>query len=207
MNGFDQLKLWARYHRVTATLITLSIIVALLSNIGRDFQFIHVLFISEYRQGLSEISNGQLWRLFTPIFIHFGIMHIAFNLLWLYQLGSAIEQRQNMKRMLILVIVTSLLSNLAQFLWSGPMFGGMSGVVYGLLAYVWAQGKFNPRSGLYLDQNTTIMMSIWFIVCWAGLIGNIANMAHTMGLVAGAVLGMIYSPRLMKKIGINKQGY
>ena len=207
MNGFDQLKLWARYNRVTATLIALSIIVALLSNIGSNFQFIYVLFISEYRQGLSEISNGQLWRLFTPIFIHFGIMHIAFNLLWLYQLGSAIEQRQNMKRMLILVIVTSLLSNLAQFLWSGPMFGGMSGVVYGLLAYVWAQGKFNPRSGLYLDQNTTIMMSIWFIVCWAGLIGNIANMAHTMGLVAGAVLGMIYSPRLMKKIGINKQGY
>lgn len=207
MNGFDQLKLWARYNRVTATLIALSIIVALLSGIGSNFQFIHFLFISEYRQGLPEIFNGQLWRLFTPILIHFGILHIVVNLLWLYQLGSAIEQRQNMKRMLILVIITSLLSNLAQFFWSGPLFGGMSGVVYGLLAYVWAQGKFNPRSGLHLDQNTTIMMLIWFIVCWLGLIGNIANMAHTIGLVSGAVLGMFYSPRLLKNLGFNKHGY
>ena len=75
MNGFDQLKLWARYNRVTATLIALSIIVALLSKIGSDFQLIHVLFFSEYRQGLPEILSGQLWRLFTPIIIHFGILH------------------------------------------------------------------------------------------------------------------------------------
>ena len=75
MNGFDQLKLWARYNRVTATLIALSIIVALLSGIGSDFQFIHVLFFSEYRQGLPEILSGQLWRLFTPIIIHFGLLH------------------------------------------------------------------------------------------------------------------------------------
>lgn len=199
MNGFDQLKLWARYNRVTAALIALSIIVALLSKIGSDFQLIHVLFISEYRQGLPEILSGQLWRLFTPIIIHFGILHIAFNMLWLYQLGSAVEQRQNSKRMLILVIVFSVLSNLAQFFWSGPIFGGMSGVVYGLLAYVWAQGKFNPRSGLELDQNTTIMMLIWFIVCWLGLVGNIANMAHTIGLVCGVISGLFYSPQFWRK--------
>ncbi len=199
MNGFDQLKLWARYNRVTATLIALSIIVALLSKIGSDFQLIHVLFFSEYRQGLPEILSGQLWRLFTPIIIHFGILHIAFNMLWLYQLGSAVEQRQNSKRMLILVIVISVLSNLAQFFWSGPIFGGMSGVVYGLLAYVWVQGKFNPRSGLELDQNTTIMMLIWFIVCWLGLVGNIANMAHTVGLVCGVILGLFYSPQFWRK--------
>ncbi|MFK5913126.1 MAG: rhomboid family intramembrane serine protease [Woeseiaceae bacterium] len=199
MNGLDQLKLWARYNRVTATLISLSIIVALMSKLGRDFQFIQVLFISEFRQGLPEIIRGQLWRLFTPIIIHFGIMHIAFNLLWLYQLGSAIEQRQNSRRMLILVIIISVLSNLAQFIWSGPIFGGMSGVVYGLLAYVWAQGKFNPYSGLHLDKNTTLLMMLWFFACWFGLVGNIANMAHTIGLVSGIVLGLIYSPQFLRK--------
>jgi len=199
MNGFDQLKLWARYHRVTATLIALSIIVALFSNLGRDFQFLHFLFISEYRQGLPEIISGQLWRLFTPIIIHFGIMHIAFNLLWLYQLGSVVEQRQSTRRMLILVIIISVLSNLAQFIWAGPIFGGMSGVVYGLLAYVWAQGKFNPRAGIGLNQNTTAMMLVWFVVCWLGLVGNIANMAHTIGLVCGVILGVFYSPQLWQK--------
>ena len=199
MNGLDQLKLWARYHRVTATLIALSIIVALFSKLGKDFQFLHILFISEFRQSLPEILSGQIWRLFTPIIIHFGIMHIAFNLLWLYQLGSAIEQRQNTKRMLILTIIISLLSNLAQFYWQGPIFGGMSGVVYGLLGYVWAQGKYNPRSGLSLDKNITLMMLVWFFICWLGLVGNIANMAHTIGLVYGVILGILYSPQWIIK--------
>ncbi len=196
MNGFAQLKLWARYTKLTAILIALSITVAVLSKFGSDYQFLHFLFISEYRHGLSEISEGQLWRLFTPIIIHFGILHIAFNMIWLYQLGSAIEQRQSIKRMAVLVVITSLLSNLAQFFWSGPSFGGMSGVVYGLLAYIWIQGKYNPRAGLGLEQNIAIMMLIWFVICWMGLVGNIANMAHTVGLVSGAVLGLFYSPRI-----------
>lgn len=200
MNVVDQVTLWAKYNRVTAILITLSILVALISKFGRDFQFLHVLFISEYRQGLPEIIHGQIWRLFTPIIIHFGIMHIVFNMLWLYQLGSAVEQRQNRKRMLILVLIISVLSNLAQFFWSGPIFGGMSGVVYGLLGYVWAQGKFNPGAGIGLNQSTTMMMLIWFVVCWMGLVGNIANMAHTIGLVCGVVLGVLYSPQLFRKI-------
>ncbi len=199
MNGFEQLKLWARYNKVTASLIALSLIVALFSKLGRDFQFLHVLFISEYRQGLPEILKGQLWRLLTPIIIHFGILHIVFNMLWLYQLGSAVEQRQNSDRMFTLVIIIAILSNLAQYLWSGPIFGGMSGVVYGLLGYVWAQGKYNPRSGIGLNQSTTVMMLIWFIVCWLGLVGNIANMAHTIGLVCGVILGLLYSPRWLRK--------
>jgi len=199
MNFTAQLKLWIRYHRVTATLIAISLVVALISNIGSNFQFIRVFLISEYRPGLSEIFSGQVWRLFTPAFIHFGIIHIAFNMLWLYQLGSAIEQRQSSKRMLILVIITAILSNLAQFFWSGPLFGGMSGVVYGLLAYLWIQGKFNPGAGLWLDKNTTLMMLIWFVLCWSGLVGNIANMAHTIGLVCGCLLGLLYSPQLFRK--------
>ena len=198
MNFTAQLKLWIRYHRVTAILIAISLIVAAISNLGSNFQFIHFFFISEYREGLTEIYSGQLWRLFTPAFIHFGIMHIAFNLLWLYQLGSAIEQRQTSKRMLILVSLIALLSNMAQFIWSGPLFGGMSGVVYGLLGYMWAQGKFNPASGLWLDKNTTLMMLVWFIVCWMGLVGNIANMAHTIGLICGVILGVFYSPHFFR---------
>lgn len=204
MNAFEQLKLWARYSRVTASLIALSLIVALFSGLGRDFQFLHILFISEYRQGLPEIVSGQLWRLFTPIIIHFGILHIAFNMIWLYQLGSAIEQHQSTRRMAILVIIISLLSNLAQFFWNGPIFGGMSGVVYGLLAYIWIQGKFNPRAGIGLNQNIAVMMLIWFIICWLGLVGNIANMAHTIGLASGAILGLFYSPQLLRNLGINK---
>ena len=198
MNGFDQLKLWARYSPITATLLTLSILVSLVSNFGNNFHFIDFLLISKYTQGLPEVMSGQLWRLFTPIIIHFSILHIAFNMVWLYQLGSAIEQHYSIKRMAILVIIISVTSNLAEFFWSGPLFGGMSGVVYGLLGYVWAQGKFNPFAAIGLNQNIAIMMIIWFVICWLGLVGNIANMAHTIGLVAGIVLGVIYTPRFKR---------
>lgn len=203
MNGFEQLKLWARYSSITAILIVLSITVSLLSSFGSDMQFMHFLFISEYRDGLPEILAGQLWRIFTPIILHFGILHIAFNMLWLYQLGSAIEQHQSSRRMLVLVIIISILSNIAQFYWSGPIFGGMSGVVYGLLGYIWVQGKLNPAAGIGLNQNIAIMMLIWFVVCWLGLVGNIANMAHTIGLVTGVILGLFYSPRLQIKHSSN----
>lgn len=198
MNGFEQFKLWARYSPITATLLVLSILVSLVSNFGENFQFIHFLLISEYTRGLPEVLNGQLWRLFTPIIIHFGILHIAFNMVWLYQLGSAIEQHYSIKRFAMLVLIISLTSNLAQFIWSGPLFGGMSGVVYGLLGYVWTQGKYNPYARIGLNQNIAIMMLIWFVICWLGLVGNIANMAHTVGLVAGVVLGLIHTPRFKR---------
>jgi len=189
-----------RYSRLTAALIAASTVIALLSSFGKDYQVLQLLFISEYRSGLPEILGGQLWRLVTPIIIHFGILHFVFNMMWLYDLGSAVEQRQGLGRMAILVSATAVLSNLAQFAWGGPGFGGMSGVVYGLLAYVWVQGQYNPRAGIALHQNIAIWMLAWFVICWAGLVGNVANMAHTVGLICGAGLGLIYSPYFWRRL-------
>lgn len=180
---------------LTNVLIALSVIVALLSGLGQNIEFLLPLFISEYRGvGLPEIYSGQLWRLFTPIIIHFGLIHILFNMLWLYDLGRVIEYRQGTPRLGILVGSISVLSNLGEFYWTGPGFGGMSGVVYGLLGYIWAQGRFNARAGLGLNQPVVVMMLIWFVVCWLGLVGNIANMAHTLGLACGTFLGWVFSP-------------
>ena len=200
MDAFEQFRIWLRYSRLTATLIAVSAVIALLSSLGSNYQVLQFLFISEYRGGLPEIFGGQLWRLVTPIFIHFGILHFVFNMMWLYDLGSTVEQRQGIGRMAILVIVTAVLSNLGQFFWGGPGFGGMSGVVYGLLAYVWVQGNYNPRAGIGLHQNIAIMMLIWFVVCWLGLVGNVANMGHTVGLICGALLGLIFSPQFWRRL-------
>jgi len=127
MNGMEQFKIWLRYNKLTAILIAMSISVSLLSNLGNNYQNLRFLFFSEYSQGLPEILSGQVWRLVTPVILHFGILHIVFNMMWLYDLGSAIEQRQGTGRMAILVVVVAVLSNLSQFFWDGPNFGGMSG--------------------------------------------------------------------------------
>src|SRR2546430_2659564 len=111
---------------------------------------------------LSEIRHGELWRLITPIFIHFGILHILFNMMWLRDLGSMIEARQSSLHLLILVVIIAVCSNLGQVLldhW--PVFGGMSGVIYGLLGYVWIRGKLDPGSGLFLHPSTVTMMIVW----------------------------------------------
>ena len=180
---------------VTLTLIIVSVLIALASSFGRNSQMLLPFFISEYiGGGLREVFQGQVWRLITPIFIHFGLIHILFNMLWLFDLGGVIERSQGSPRMGILVGITAVAGNLAQYLWSGPDFGGMSGVIYGLLGYVWIQSQLNPRSGLILHQYVVIMMLAWFVLCWLGVIGSVANMAHTMGLIGGVVLGWFYSP-------------
>ena len=67
----------------------------------------------------------------------------------------------------------------------------MSGVVYGLLGYIWIRGKFDPGSGLYLHSSTVIMMLIWFFACLSGYLGQIANTAHTVGLLMGMAWGFV----------------
>lgn len=176
----------------TVTLIALSVVMTLMTGFGRSLDTLQFLLISDYNgYGLPEVMSGQLWRLITPIFIHFGVLHILFNMLWLWDLGGAVEYRQGSANLGLLVLVIGVAGNLAQYYFSGPMFGGMSGVVYGLLGYVWMQGRYNPRAGLFLHQQIVVMMLVWYAVCWTGLVGSVANMAHTMGLVVGVAWGYL----------------
>ncbi len=186
--------------RVTMVMIVISVAVAIISGLGSNKTMISGLFITDFRvsgnmiqwrPGLPNIFSGEIWRLITPMFIHFGIMHILFNMLWLKDLGSQIEFKQSSKFFVILVVVLAAGSNVAQYVVSGPNFGGMSGVVYGLLGYIWMRGKHDPASGLFLERNIVIFMIVWFFICLTGLVGNIANTAHGAGLLIGMAWGYI----------------
>ena len=126
------------------------------------------------------------------MFIHYGILHILFNMLWLHDLGSMIEGRQSTQKLAFLVFAIAGISNLAQYVVSGPKFGGMSGVVYGLLGYIWMRGKFDPGSGLFLHPSTVTMMLIWFVICLTGFVGA-ANTVHATGLAMGMAWGYFSS--------------
>lgn len=145
--------------------------------------------------GLAEIRAGEVWRLFTPMFLHFGIMHIVFNLMWLRELGRMIEVNQGSWFLARLVLVIAALSNFGQYFQGGPMFGGMSGVVFGLFGYIWMRAKFTPWSGYLIHPNTVIMQLLWLGVCFTGLVGPIANTCHTVGLAVGAAWGWLASLR------------
>ena len=177
------------YSIVSIALIALSALVALLSSFGTLVENLGILFISDPDQsGFASVFSGQIWRLLTPAFIHFGPMHLIFNLLWVWDLGMVIENKKGPGFYLGFFVVAAVISNVAQYLLtSNPFFGGMSGVVYGLFSYVWIRGRYDPAFNGIMRKATVNMMLAWFVLCWTGLLGPIANWAHTMGLVVGAV--------------------
>lgn len=145
-----------------------------------------------------EPMGGQYWRLLTPAFLHFGWLHIVFNSLWLWELGSKVERVMGSVNMLLLFMVIALVSNTSQFVFGGPgLFGGMSGVVYGLLGFSWVGPLLQPRWSIQPAPAIMLFMVGWLVVCMVGLVevlgfGAIANAAHLGGLLCGGLLGAAF---------------
>jgi GlpG protein len=164
--------------------------------ISSDLDFIDQSVWQRPDFGLEQIAHGEPWRLVTPIFVHFRIgflpLHLIFNMIAFMALASAVEYRQGRARLALLILATAVFSNLMQYFWTGnPFFGGMSGVVFALFGYVWLQSRYAPLSGLYMDSRTVFMYLFWFVLCFTGQVGPIANMAHAAGLALGAAFGFL----------------
>ena len=147
----------------------------------------------------SGLEQGQYLRLITPIFLHFGLMHLAFNSIWLAMLGSRIERQQGAIHLLLVVIVCGAVSNMVQYNWSGSKyFGGMSGVIYALLGYLWIKHKLRPAINMPLPSGIMLFMVGWLLFCMTGVLElavgiAVANAAHLSGLISGLVLGVMFA--------------
>jgi GlpG protein len=186
-------QIWRRSDTAPLTLFLIgaSVIVTLFL-VGLNPSFVNVrwLLISEGGPGfLPEVQSGEVWRLITPIFIHFGLQHLLFNMLVLYDLGRLMEMAQGTKRLAVLVAVIGVGSNLAQYAIGGSLFGGMSGVLYGMFGYIWLRSRSDPASGLTLSPMTIGVMLVWFFLCLFKIIPNVANGTHAVGLVMGMIWG------------------
>lgn len=144
-------------------------------------------------RSLDELALTQeWWRLFTPAFIHFSVMHIVFNLIWWWILGSQLERTFGTASLIIIFAFAALSSNVAQLLVSGPNFGGLSGVVYALFGFVWWIGLLRPSWGIGLPNNLVIFLLGWIVVGYLGILGmNMANEAHLIGLVSGCLMALV----------------
>jgi len=197
--GFREFNLrdkWQRTDRsagtMTLSLIITCVAVFLLSGMGKNTELVGGFFISEKVDGqLSEFLSGEIWRVFTPIFLHFNFLHILFNMFWfwLHDLGGQIEKRKGPKFFISFILLIALVSNLTQFTLTGPAFGGMSGVVYGLFGYVWVKTRLDPADGFRLDPMVAMIMFGFFLICFTGVFGGIANWAHAGGLAVGLAWG------------------
>lgn len=150
-----------------------------------------------------KIRQWEIWRLITPVFLHANLLHLFFNMLWLIVLGKQIENKLSSARYILLLLLLSVFSNTSQYLMSGPNFIGFSGVLCGMLTFIWIRQKKAPWEGYQLDR-TTILFMLLYILGMAALqffsfllektfdisiSPGIANMAHLSGAFLGIILG------------------
>jgi GlpG protein len=143
----------------------------------------------------------------SPIFLHFGLLHLVFNCLWLGLLGSKIETHMGSIHLLLIVLVSGVGSNMSQYYWSGTVyFGGMSGVIYALLGYLWIKHMIAPQYYAPLPSGLMGFMVGWLVLCMTGVLEvalgiGVANAAHLSGLVAGLLIGLVFS---LKTLAVSK---
>jgi len=172
----------------THSVFILCILIYLLMNIGLFQPMDSVL--SFFMQ--QPFDYLQSWRFITPAFLHFSMLHIVFNLLWWWQLGGVVELQQGKQRLAILFIFSAAASNTAQFILVGPYFGGLSGVVYGLVGYCWLYGHLNKKSKVRLPNNLFIFLLGWLGLGFIDLLPvHIANYAHLVGLFTGLIMATV----------------
>ena len=186
----------------TSGVLLVTLLLSLLTGLGDELRYIAplsfyeiLLYPEPHLQTGWEHLTSQPWRIFTPVWLHFGWLHLIFNSLWWWDLGRRIEQCQSSKRLCWLFVVIALASNFAQA-WEGVhLFGGLSGVIYGLLGYIWLYDRLRTPV-FFLPQGILIFMLIWLILGLTNVfsvvgMGNMAKMAHLGGLLAGLALAFI----------------
>jgi len=196
-------------------LILLAVVLAVFSNFGSIIHVIEPLTFTKINvSNAGNVSmtsfnqtffvDNEWWRLISPILIHFSFAHLAFNCLWIYVLGEKIERIDSKSAFVFLVLISSICSNFLQYYWTNSSyFGGLSGVIYGLLGYcmILEMESENDRYGL--PPALYIFMIVWLLLGFFEVLdmfgfGKVANFAHLGGLVSGMMFGMIY--KYYKKI-------
>lgn len=150
-----------------------------------------------------KIKRGEYWRFFSPCFLHGDLFHIFFNMLWLIVLGRQLEDRLSPLKYIFFIAVIAAFSNTAQYLMSGPNFVGFSGVLCGMLAFIWTRQRKAPWEGYQMDKMTLSFMALFIIGLSMLQLSsflleksfqiefspNVANMAHLAGALGGYLLG------------------
>jgi GlpG protein len=145
----------------------------------------------------SALTAGEYWRWLTPILLHFSVLHLLFNAAVVTELGRRLELARGSASFLGVICVVGVVSNLGQLLVSGhPLFGGLSGVGYGLLGYVLVSQRRFPQEAVWRTPVGFAFGLLIFLVIFStgitepfGL--NVANAAHWFGLATGGGLALL----------------
>lgn len=189
---------------VSVVLLVLGILGALLVYMDRQtLAYAEPFLFQAIRQGQimplsASLAAGEYWRIFTPVFIHFGLLHVAFNCLLLWEIGRRIEQVKGSLHYVFCVVIIGIIGNIAQYIASpNAIFGGLSGIVYGVIGYVGVYQIYVYHPILQFNKAAIAFSIVWILLGVSGIVdvfiigGGVANTAHISGLIMGAIIGAV----------------
>jgi membrane associated rhomboid family serine protease/Tfp pilus assembly protein PilF len=137
---------------------------------------------------------GQPWRLFTYMFLHGGVWHLAMNMFFLYQLGAACERLLGSVSYALMYLLSGIAGGILSLAWH-PVTNsvGASGALFGILGAMIATYKFGEFSmpRFYVQASLRSMLFCAGINLLLGIFGGIDNAAHIGGLITGFIFGFL----------------
>jgi rhomboid protease GluP len=146
--------------------------------------------------------TGQWWRMLTSMFLHFGIIHLGFNMLCLFALGSLAERLMGRAGFLVLYFASGLAGSLLSLAISpGVVSAGASGAIFGvvggMVTYLWLK-----KAPIDFAKAKKELQSLGIFIAYNVLYGlrpGVDIMAHAGGLIAGLAIGAIL-PRYLETV-------
>jgi rhomboid protease GluP len=137
-----------------------------------------------------DVQNGEWWRIITSAFLHGSDMHIIFNMIALYQVGTYVELIYGTGRMAIMYFLAAIGGGLAvTYLTPDVVTIGASGAIFGLFGALAVAGfRLGPRGRSIMQQTTGIIVINLAIGLWPG--SNISVVDHIGGLIVGTLCGL-----------------
>ncbi len=180
--------------RVTYTILALTVLVYL-GQIASQYLLAGDLPASFGMKVNRLIESGQLWRLFTPMLLHGGLLHIGFNMYALYAIGPFLEQTFGSWRFFLLYVVSGFAGNVMSFLLTDANSLGASTAIFGIFA---AQGIFIYQNRQIFGSRSRVMLnriiSLAVINLIIGMQAGIDNWGHIGGLLSGIAFTWFAGP-------------
>ena len=140
----------------------------------------------------NKIRSGGVWAFITSVFVHQALWHLAFNVYWMYLLGSRLERVIGSVRWLAFFLSAAFVSSGAEFAISDSTGIGASGVVYAIFGFMWMTRSHYPSFQKVVDDRTARWFILWLVGCLAMTltkVWEVGNAAHIAGLLFGAGIG------------------
>jgi membrane associated rhomboid family serine protease len=151
----------------------------------------------------SLVNHGEVWLLLTLMFVHLSILHILFNGIALYSLGTFVERIYGSLRYAVIYFVSGLGASLASYLYmvlahENIISGGASGAIFGIAGVVMVMGVLGdsvvPRA-VAIQLSLSMLVLVVLNIAFDFTTPEIDWRAHVGGLIVGMILGYFLAPR------------